>query len=111
MGKLINEKNEWDYRISSGIKGGPADCIKISEVATALQKMKKHKGQGLSGLAAELIQATGDIRTQWLFNLYNGIAKEGYSPKMGTRPNFCDNVGKGTTIFIILSPVDSLVNL
>jgi len=26
--------------------------------------MKRHKAQGLSGLAAEMIQATGDIETQ-----------------------------------------------
>ena len=32
-------------------------------------------------------------------------------PKTGTRPTFCDNFGKCTPIFIILSPADSLVNL
>jgi len=37
--------NEWDHRISAGVNEGPADCIKINEVATALKKMKSHKGQ------------------------------------------------------------------
>ena len=41
MEKLMNEENEWDYRISAGVKEGPADCIKTSEVTTALKKMKK----------------------------------------------------------------------
>jgi len=32
----------------------------IDEVAAALKKMKRHKPPGLSGLVAEMIQATGD---------------------------------------------------
>jgi len=28
MEKLINEVNEWDHKISAGVKG-PADCITI----------------------------------------------------------------------------------
>jgi len=35
---LINEENESDYRISAGVKEGPADCIRIAEVAAALKK-------------------------------------------------------------------------
>ena len=34
MEKLMNEENEWDHRISAGVKEGPADCIKTSEVTT-----------------------------------------------------------------------------
>jgi len=41
-GKLMNEENEWDHRISAGVKEGPADCIRINEVAAALKKMKRH---------------------------------------------------------------------
>ena len=26
MEKLMNEENEWDHRISAGVKEGPADC-------------------------------------------------------------------------------------
>jgi len=59
--KLMNEKNEWDHRILAGVKEGPADCIRINEVAAALKMMKRHKAPGLSGLVAEMIQATGDI--------------------------------------------------
>jgi len=35
----------------------------------------------LSGLVAEIIQTTWDIGTQWIFDLCNGIVKEGYIPK------------------------------
>ena len=43
--KLINEENEWDHRISAGVKEGPADCNRIDEVAAELEKMKRHKPQ------------------------------------------------------------------
>ena len=41
-----------------------------------LKKMKRHKAPGLSGLVAEMIQATGDIGTQWILDLCNDIVKE-----------------------------------
>ena len=46
-----------------------------------LKKMKRHKASGLSGLVAEMIQATGDIGTQWILDLSNGIVKEGSIPE------------------------------
>jgi len=76
MEKLRNEENEWDHRISACIKERPADCIRIDEVAAALKKMKRHKAPGLSGITAEMIQATGDIGTQCILDLCNGIVKE-----------------------------------
>ena len=51
------KKNEWDHR-SAEVKEGPADCIRIGEVVAALKKMKRHKVPGLSGLSAEMMQAT-----------------------------------------------------
>jgi len=33
MEKLMNEENEWDHSISTTIKEGPANCIRIDEVA------------------------------------------------------------------------------
>jgi len=42
------------------VKEGPADCIRIDEVAAALKKMKRHKASDLLGLVAEMIQATED---------------------------------------------------
>ena len=46
-----------------------------------LKKMKRHKAPGLSGLVAEMIQAAGDIGTQWILDLCNGIVKEGSTPE------------------------------
>jgi len=36
--KLMNEENEMDYRILAGVKEGPADCIRIFEVAAAMKR-------------------------------------------------------------------------
>ena len=61
MKKLMNEENEWDHKISAKVKEGPADCIRMAKVRAVLKKMKRHKAPGLSGLVAEMIQATGDM--------------------------------------------------
>jgi len=45
-----------------------------------MKDRKKHKAPGLSGLVAEMIQATGDIGTQWILDLFNEIVKEGCIP-------------------------------
>jgi len=63
------------------VKEGPADCIRIDEVAAALKKMRRHKAPSLSGLVAEVIQATVDIGTQRIFDSCNGIVKEGCIPE------------------------------
>ena len=51
----------------------------MAEVRAVLKKMKRHKAPGLSGLVAEMIQATGDIGTQWILDLC--IVKEGSIPE------------------------------
>jgi len=37
MEKLMNAENQWDHRISATVKEGPADYIRIDEVAAALK--------------------------------------------------------------------------
>jgi len=81
MEKLMNEENEWDHRIEATVKEGPADCIMMDEVAAALKKIHRHKASGMSVLVAEMIQSTGDIGTQWILDLCNGIVKEGCIPE------------------------------
>ena len=79
--KLMNDENEWDYRISAGVKEWPAYSNRIGEVAAALKNMKRHKAKGLSGPVAEMIKATGDIGTRWILDLCNGVVKEGCIPE------------------------------
>jgi len=81
MEKLTNEENEWDHKISADVKEGPADCIRMAEMRAVLKKTKRHKAPGLLWLVAEMIQATGDIGTQWILDLCNGILKEGSIPE------------------------------
>jgi len=81
MEKLMNAENEWEHTLSAEVKDGPADCIRMDEVRAALKKMKLHKVQGLSGLVAEMIEATRDIGTQWILDLCNGIVKKGSIPE------------------------------
>ena len=45
----MNKENEWDHRISAGVKEGPADCIKTSEVTAALKRMKNIRLQACQG--------------------------------------------------------------
>ena len=45
MEKLMNEENEWDHRIPAGVKEGPADCIKTSEVTAGLKNIRLHACQ------------------------------------------------------------------
>ena len=53
----------------------------MDEVTAALKEMKRHKTPGLSGLVTEMIQATGEIGTQWILDSCNGIVKEGSIPE------------------------------
>jgi len=88
----MNAENEWDHRISAGVKKGPANCIRIDEAAAALKKMKRHKGPDLSGLVAEMTQAKGDIGTQWILVLCNDIVKEGCIQMVESQVQ-CDKIG------------------
>jgi len=77
---MMNEENEWDHKIPAEVQQGPADYIRMAEVRAVLKKMKRHKAPGLSGLVAEMVQATGDIGTQWILDLCYGIVKGGCIP-------------------------------
>ena len=65
----MNEQNEWDHKISARVTEGPADCVRINEVAAALKRMKRHKAPGLSGLVAEMIQPQGiwELSGYWIY--------------------------------------------
>jgi len=39
--------------------------------------MKRHKVPGLAGVVAKMLQATGNVGTQWTLDLCNGIVKDG----------------------------------
>jgi len=101
MEKLMNEENERDHKISAEVKEGPADCIRIVEMTAVLKKMKRHKARGLSGLTAEMIQATGDTGTQWLLDLCNGIAKKDAFQKIGNQVWYCQSTKAKVTLWSV----------
>jgi len=39
--RMMNEEKKWDHGKSAEVKEGPADCIMIGEVVTALKKVKR----------------------------------------------------------------------
>ena len=80
MEKQMNEENEWHHRISAGVKEGPAGCIRIDEVAAALKKMKRQSCR-LVRASSRMMQTAGDIGTQWILHLCNGIVKESCIPE------------------------------
>jgi len=51
----MNEEKSWDHYTLCQIKEGPADCIRVEEVTKALERMKKHKAPGVSGLVTEML--------------------------------------------------------
>jgi len=59
MEKLMNEENEWEHSISTTIKEGPADCIRIDEVVAALKKMKNTKPQVYSPCNSPCVASRG----------------------------------------------------
>ena len=69
----MNKENEWDHRMSAGVKEGPAYCIKTSEVTAALKRMKKHKAPGLSELTAEMMQAAGTLELSGYWTYVTGL--------------------------------------
>ena len=40
-GKTDEWENEWDHKISAGVKEGPADCIRIAEVYSSTEEDEK----------------------------------------------------------------------
>jgi len=52
MDKLMNEQSKWDHRILATVKEGPADCIRIDEVAAALKQMKSWNSLYFSSVAS-----------------------------------------------------------
>jgi len=73
----------------------------MDEVKAALKEMKRHKSPGLSGLVTEMIQATGEIGTQWILDLCNGIVKEGSTLKIGNQVWYCQSTKAKATLWSV----------
>ena len=80
--KLLNEEFDWnrDGLETVDAVSGPADVILVSEVRSAIAKMKAGKAVGQSGIGAEMLKAAGEAGVAWVTDLCNVIVKEGRIP-------------------------------
>ena len=53
----------------------------MEEVRTAISKMKDNKATGPSGVAANMIKATGEAGVQWVMDICNVAVNEGRIPE------------------------------
>ena len=76
--RLFNEEFHWDSsQLDMGSpKEGPAPCIDKEDVRTALKKMKNGKAAGVSGIVAEMLNASGEAGLELFTELFNNIVKE-----------------------------------
>ena len=81
--KLLNEEFEWNINELSeaDVVSGPMDEISMQEVRAAIFKMKKDKSTGPSGVAAEMLKASGESGVRWMTDLFNLVVKTGNIPE------------------------------
>jgi len=80
MEELMNEENEWDHRISAGVKEGPADSIRIDEVAEALKKMKRQSHRFVRASSKNDTGHRGYWNSVDIWSYVMVIVKEGWIP-------------------------------
>ena len=85
MEKLMNEENEWDGVVDCEPIQGPKCQLSESEFEKALTKCSSGKAAGPSGVAIEMIKASGGLGIQWMTELCNTILQEGRIPTDWTR--------------------------
>ena len=78
--RLMNTEYEWDGVVESDLVEGPRPRIAKDEVSESLKRAKAGKAAGPSGVAVEMIQASGEFGDQWLTDLFNAILDEGRIP-------------------------------
>ena len=54
---------------------GPIEEISMQELRAAIHKMKNGKSTGITGVAAEMLKASGDSEARWMTDLFNTVVK------------------------------------
>ena len=80
MEKLLNVENEWDSDVDCSEVMGPCCLILEEKVAAAIKLLKIGKAAGRTGIASEMMNASGGFGTTWMTDLINHIVKEGCIP-------------------------------
>jgi hypothetical protein len=94
--KLLNEEFDWNKSNleSASAVSGPSERISTSEVRAAIAKSKSGKAAGPSGVAAEMLKASGEAGIQWVTDICNKVVDEGCIPD-DWRKSWMVNVYKG----------------
>ena len=85
MEKLMNEENNWDGEVSCEPVQGPLCQLAESEFVKAIAKCSSGKATGPSGVAIEMVKASGDVGIKWMTDLCNTILMEGHIPADWTK--------------------------
>ena len=81
---------KYEAEVSSRVSGGERGVVDFGKLFTETTHTQTHHRlmalcpglcPGLSGLVTEMIQATGEIGSQSILDLCNGIVKEGSIPE------------------------------
>ena len=80
--RLLNTENDWDKSNLSPVEPVHSAAIFIEKgmVRKAVEKMKKRKAAGPSGIVAEMIRAAGEPGIEMISDLLNQIIREGVVP-------------------------------
>ena len=94
--QLLNHENEWDLNSLPDAHPiiGPAIKVTVEMVLCAINSMKKGKAVGPSGVATEMLKASGLVGAQMIADLANSIISAGHIPKEWEE-SFIINVYKG----------------
>ena len=94
--RLLNHENDWDANSLPEAPSiiGPPITVTPLMVLTAICSMKTGKAVGPSGIAMEMIKASGTVGAQLIADLANSIIKAGQIPKQWEE-SFIINVYKG----------------
>ena len=81
--KLLNEEFDWNRNELSDADAvsGPLEEISMQEVRSAIHKMKSDKSSGPTGVAAEMLKASGESGVRWMTDLLNAVIKKGNIPE------------------------------
>ena len=79
---LLNTENDWDRNNLSEVEAVASAAVFIEKdmVREAIQKMKNRKAAGPSGIAAEMIKASGQFGVDMITDLLNQIVRDSVVP-------------------------------
>ena len=80
MERLMNIENTWNGMVGCEVKVGPRWQLSQTELEYALKQCDQGTAAGPSGVAVELIAASGKLGVEWMTTLGNSILDEDVHP-------------------------------